>query len=191
MTAPGFILASASPRRKDLLAQIAIVPSEIVSADIDESVRPGELPGLHAQRLAREKAAAVAIERRGAAVLAADTVVSCGRRILPKAETEEEARGCLALMSGRAHRVHTAVALAMPDQRLIERLVETRVKVKRLAAAEIEDYIASGEWRGKAGGYAIQGRFSAYVITIIGSYSNIVGLPLYETAGILRGAGVA
>ncbi|NWG72560.1 MAG: septum formation protein Maf [Parvularculaceae bacterium] len=191
MAARGFILASASPRRKDLLAQIAIVPSEIVSADIDESVRPGELPGLHAQRLAREKAAAVAFKRRGAAVLAADTVVSCGRRILPKAETEEEARGCLALMSGRAHRVHTAVALAMPDQRLIERLVETRVKVKRLAAAEIEDYLASGEWRGKAGGYAIQGRFSAYVITIIGSYSNIVGLPLYETAGILRGAGVA
>jgi septum formation protein len=191
VAARGFILASASPRRKDLLAQIAIVPSEIVSADIDESVRPGELPGLHAQRLAREKAAAVAFKRRGEAVLAADTVVSCGRRILPKAETEEEARGCLALMSGRAHRVHTAVALAMPDQRLIERLVETRVKVKRLAAAEIEDYLASGEWRGKAGGYAIQGRFSAYVITITGSYSNIVGLPLYETAGILRGAGVA
>lgn len=193
MTARGFILASASPRRKDLLAQIGLAPLEILATDVDESVSPDELPGAHAARLAREKAEEAARKSgaRAIAVLAADTVVACGRRILPKAETEEQARFCLALMSGRAHRVYTGVALRLPDGRLLERLVETRVKVKRLSAEETDDYIACGEWRGKAGGYAIQGQFSAYVISIIGSYSNIVGLPLYETANLLKGAGLA
>jgi septum formation protein len=191
MTSRGFILASASPRRKDLLAQIGLVPADIIAADIDESVKPGELPAGHAARLAREKAVACAARRGDLAILAADTVVACGRRILPKAESEEQARACLALMSGRAHRVYTGVALRLPDDRLIERLVETRVKVKRLSAEETQAYIACGEWRGKAGGYAIQGRFSAYVISIIGSYSNIVGLPLHETANLLKGAGIA
>jgi septum formation protein len=190
VTARGFILASASPRRKELLAQIGLAPAEIVAADIDESPLRGEMPSALALRLAREKAAVAASRRRAdLAILAADTVVSCGRRILPKAETEADARACLALMSGRAHRVHTGVALLFPDGRLVDRLSETRVKVKRLSAVETEDYIASGEWRGKAGGYGIQGKFSAYVVSIIGSYSNIVGLPLYETAALLKGAG--
>ncbi len=187
----GFILASASPRRKELLAQIGLAPADIVAADIDESVQPRELPGAHAARLAREKALTVASRRPEDAILAADTVVACGRRVLPKAESERDARLCLDLLSGRSHRVYSGVALALPGGRLVERLVESRVKVKSLSAPEIEDYVACGEWRGKAGGYAIQGKFSAYVISIIGSYSNIVGLPLYETANLLKGAGVA
>lgn len=189
MTAP-LILASASPRRRELLAQIGVAPDRIVAAGIDERARERETPRLHAGRLAAEKAAVVAAANPGALVLAADTVVACGRRILPKAEDEETARACLALISGRSHRVYTGLALAGlgPERRL--QIVETRVKVKRLSAAEINAYIAGGEWRGKAGGYAIQGAFAAYVISLIGSYSNVVGLPLYETANLLAGAGL-
>jgi septum formation protein len=188
MIAP-LILASASPRRRDLLAQIGVTPDRIVAAGVDESVLSGETPRAHAARLAAEKAEAIAAANRGSLVLAADTVVACGRRILPKAEDEATARACLALLSGRAHRVYTGVGLAGPnDERRID-VVETRVKVKRLSAGEIDAYIDSGEWRGKAGGYAIQGAFAAFVIAIIGSYSNVVGLPLYETANLLGGAG--
>ena len=190
MTSPGFILESASPRRLELLGQIGLAPAEIVAADIDESVQPGELPARHAARLAREKALAVSRRQPDAAILPADTVVACGRRILPKAEDKATARACLQLLGGRAHRVYTGVALALAGGRLLERTVETRVRVKGLSAAEIDAYIACGEWSGKAGGYAIQGRFSACVIAIVGSYSNVVGLPLYETANLLRGAGV-
>ena len=189
MAPAGFILASASPRRLDLLAQIGAVPIEVLPADIDESVLQGETPPAHAERLAAEKARAGAAHRKDAYVLAADTVVACGRRILPKAETEAEARQCLELMSGRAHRVYTGVALAAPDGSLAARLVETRVKVRRISHEDIARYIDSGEWKGKAGGYAIQGRFAAHVVSLIGSYSNVVGLPLYETANLLRGAG--
>ncbi|MBI1365125.1 MAG: septum formation protein Maf [Alphaproteobacteria bacterium] len=188
MRAP-LILASASPRRRDLLAQIGVTPDEIVAAEIDETPEPGEAPRAHAARLARAKAVPIARLRPGAFVLAADTVVCCGRRILPKAEDEATARGCLELLSGRAHRVYTGVALAGPGDDLRARLVETRVRVKRLSGAEIDGYVGSGEWRGKAGGYAIQGRFGAYVVSIIGSYSNVVGLPLFETHALLSGAG--
>jgi septum formation protein len=188
MRAP-LILASASPRRRTLLAQIGIEPAEIASADIDETPRDKETPRELAGRLAREKAQRVAAAKPGAFILAADTVVACGRRILPKAEDEETARRCLELVSGRAHRVFTGVALMFPEGTVAERLVETRVKVRRLSQAQIADYVASGEWRGKAGGYGIQGRFEEHAISIIGSYSNIVGLPLYETANLLRGAG--
>ncbi|MCA8889516.1 MAG: septum formation protein Maf [Parvularculaceae bacterium] len=188
MNAP-LILASASPRRRDLLAQIAIVPDQILSADIDETPAPGETPARHAERLAQEKALAVAHANTGALVLAADTVVACGRRILPKAESAEQVRACLALISGRSHRVFTGVALAGPGGELRVRTVETRVKVRRLSQQAIDAYIASDEWRGKAGGYAIQGRFAAHVVALIGSYSNVVGLPLYETANLLAGAG--
>jgi septum formation protein len=189
MAAP-LILASASPRRRDLLAQIGAAPDEIISADIDETPRPGELPRDHAGRLAREKAVFVAARAPGALVLAADTVVACGRRILPKAETETQARECLDLLSGRAHRVFTGVALAIRADEVRIRTVETRVKVRRLTVEAVDAYVASGEWRGKAGGYAIQGRFAAHIISIAGSYSNVVGLPLYETANLLTGAGL-
>lgn len=191
MAAGGFILASASPRRRELLAQIGAVPAEVVPSDIDESPWARETPAAHAVRLSEAKARAVAAARPGVPILAADTVVACGRRILPKAEDKGAARACLELLSGRAHRVYTAVALIDADGRLQSRLVETRVKVRRLSADDIRRYLDSGEWRGKAGGYAIQGLFSVHVISIIGSYSNIVGLPLYETANLLRGAGCA
>jgi septum formation protein len=183
------ILASASPRRRELLAQIGITPDEILPAEIDESVREGELPRAHAQRLAGEKAATVSASRRGALILAADTIVACGRRILPKAEDEATARTCLELLSGRAHRVYTALSLSGPDEERRQRIVETRVKVKRLDGQDVDAYLASNEWRGKAGGYAIQGLFAAHVVAVIGSYSNVVGLPLYETAALLKGAG--
>ncbi len=189
MNAP-LILASASPRRRDLLAQIGILPGQIISADIDETPTPGEIPARHAERLAREKALAVASANAGAFVLAADTVVACGRRILPKAENEAQARACLTLISGRSHRVFTGVALAGPGKELRVRTVETRVKVRRLSPQAINAYIASDEWRGKAGGYAIQGRFAAHVVALTGSYSNVVGLPLYETANLIDGAGL-
>lgn len=188
MTAP-LILASASPRRRDLLAQIGIAPDRVVPADVDESVRNGETPRAHAMRLAAAKAETVAAANPGALVLAADTVVACGRRILPKAEDKETARACLDLISGRAHRVYSGVCLAGPGEERRMRIVETRVKVKRLSAAEKNAYLSGGEWRGKAGGYAIQGAFAAYVIAIVGSYTNVVGLPLYETANLLAGAG--
>lgn len=183
------ILASASPRRLALLEQIGVRPDAVRAADLDEAPLKGELPRPHAVRLAREKAEAVARLEPGAFVLAADTVVACGRRILPKAETEAEARACLALLSGRAHRVYTAVTLIDPTGKRAERVNETRVAFKRLSASETEHYIASGEWRGKAGGYAIQGHAGVFVRLLTGSYSGVVGLPLFETSALLKGMG--
>jgi septum formation protein len=186
---PRLILASASPRRLDLLARIGVVPDAIVPADIDESVRKGELPREHALRLAREKAEAVAAKEPDALVLAADTVVAVGRRILPKVEDEATLRACMELLSGRRHRVLTGVALAIPGHGVRVRLVETMIAMKRLSDAEIEYYASHGEWRGKAGGYALQGYGEVYVRHIAGSYSNVVGLPLAETRVLLRSAG--
>ena len=184
---PRLILASASPRRLGLLAQIGVVPDGVIAAEIDETPHKDELPRPLAQRLARAKAAAVA--RPDAFVLAADTVVACGRRVLPKAETEAETRACLGLLSGRRHRVLTCVVLVAPSGRQTERVCESVVGFSRLTAADVAAYVASGEWRGKAGGYAIQGRAAAFVRFLSGSYSNVVGLPLFETAQLLRGAG--
>jgi septum formation protein len=181
------VLASASPRRADLLGQIGLVPDQIIATDIDETPLAGEPPRRLAVRLALAKAAAAA--KPDAYVLAADTVVAVGRRLLPKAESEDQSRACLALLSGRAHRVLTAIAVQAPDGRLAQRLSESRVHFKRLTAAEIEAYVEAGEWRGKAGGYAIQGRAGAFVIALQGSYSGVVGLPLYETAMLLEGLG--
>jgi septum formation protein len=185
------VLASASPRRLELLRQIGIVPDAVDPADIDETPHRRELPRDHARRLAQEKAAATAARHPGAYVLGADTVVACGRRILPKAEDAATARRCLALLSGRGHRVYGGICLVTPDGRAIPRLVETRVSFKRLSAEEVERYIASGEWQGKAGGYAIQGRAAAFVTGLVGSYSNVVGLGLHETATLLAGHGLA
>jgi septum formation protein len=190
ISSPSLVLASASPRRLDLLAQIGIVPGAVDPAHIDESPLKGELPRPHAERLAIAKAEAVANRHPGAAVLAADTVVACGRRILPKAEDEATARACLALLSGRRHRVFGGVCLIAPDGRRAVRVVETQVTFARLSAAQTEAYIAAGEWHGKAGGYAIQGRAAAYVQRLGGSYSNVVGLPLHETDKLLRGFGL-
>jgi septum formation protein len=183
------ILASASPRRLDLLARIGVVPDEIIPADIDESIPKGELPRAHALRLASEKAEAVAERLPQALVLAADTVVAVGRRILPKVEDEVTLRACMKLLSGRRHRVLTGVALAAPGQPLRRRVVETMIAMKRLSDEEIDFYAAHGEWRGKAGGYALQGYGEVYVRYISGSYSNVVGLPLAETRNLLKGAG--
>jgi septum formation protein len=186
------VLASASPRRLELLRQIGIAPDRVIGATIDEMPRANELPRALAARLAREKAEAVFSASEVAAlkpnviVLAADTVVACGRRVLPKAETENEARKCLALLSGRRHRVLTGLCALDGLGRARERVVETRVKFKRLSQAEIADYLASGEWRGKAGAYAIQGKAAAFIPWLNGSYSNVVGLPLYETAALLE-----
>lgn len=180
------VLASASPRRLALLAQIGVTPDSVVAADIDETPLKSETPRLLALRLARAKAEAVKAE--GALVLAADTVVAVGRRILPKAETEQQARDCLALLSGRTHRVLTGVAVKAPNGAVRDRLAEARVTFKRLSHAEIESYVASTEWQGKAGGYAIQGLAGRYITNIIGSYTAIVGLPLYETANLIEGA---
>jgi septum formation protein len=188
---PHLVLASASPRRLDLLAQIGIVPARIDAADIDETPAKRELPPQHAARLAEAKALRVAERHPGAFVLAADTVVAVGRRILPKAETEAEARTCLMLLSGRRHRVLGGVVLVDPTGKVRRRLVRSDVAFKRLTEAEIAGYLAGGEWRGKAGGYAIQGRAAVFVRAIHGSYSNIVGLPLHETAALLDGAGYA
>ena len=186
----GLVLASASPRRLDLLAQIGVVPLAVDPADLDESPLKAELPGPHALRLAMDKARAVALRHPQHHVLAADTVVACGRRILPKAEDEKTALTCLNLLSGRRHRVHGGVCLLGPDGKPYSRLVTTVVTFKRLEKAEIHDYLASGEWHGKAGGYAIQGRAALYVRALSGSYSNVVGLPLYETGTLLRTAGL-
>jgi len=183
------ILASASPRRVDLLGRIGVTPDAIVPADIDESVAAGELPRVHALRLAREKAATVAAAQPDALVLAADTVVAVGRRILPKVEDEQTLRACMNLLSGRRHRVLTGVALAVPGQGVRERLVETMIAMKRLSPEEIDHYASHGEWRGKAGGYALQGYGEVYVRHIAGSYSNVVGLPLAETRVMLKSAG--
>jgi septum formation protein len=181
------ILASASPRRLDLLARIGVVPDAVIPAEIDETPLRGEQPIVYARRIAAAKAEAVA--QAGALVLAADTVVAAGRRILPKAETEEEARAALSLLSGRRHRVHSAVTLVGADGRARHRLSTSIVAFKPLGADELAAHLAGGEWRGKAGGYAIQGRAEALVRMISGSYSGVVGLPLFETRALLRAAG--
>jgi septum formation protein len=192
---PRLVLASASPRRLELLQQIGIEPDALLPADLDETPRKNELPRTLAARLAEEKtraAAAIASRRpelTDAYIIGADTVVSVGRRILPKCEIVAEAAQSLRLLSGRAHRVHTAVCLITPKGRARHKLVETRLRLKRLSAAEIEAYLGSGEWRGKAGGYAIQGLAGAFTQKLIGSYSAVAGLPLYETMSLLSGEG--
>jgi septum formation protein len=186
---PPLVLASASPRRLDLLARLGIVPDRVIATDIDETPLARETPRPHAARLALAKAEAAASQAPDALVLAADTVVGVGRRILPKAETEDQARTCLDLISGRRHRVTTAVVLALPDGRRIKRVVESAVTFQRLTEQQVADYLAGGEWRGKAGGYAIQGRAEAFIRFLSGSHSNVVGLPLFETAQLLRGIG--
>jgi len=188
VTAPSLILASASPRRRELLARLGIEPARVLHANIDETPLAAEIPRVYAARMAREKALAVV---DGAAhVLAGDTVVAVGRRILPKAEDEATARKCLELMSGRRHRVFSAVALSAPDGTLRERLSETQVRFKPLSAAEIAAYLAGGEWHGKAGGYAIQGSAEGLIAWIGGSHSGVVGLPLFETRALLKAAGI-
>ena len=183
------VLASASPRRLALLQQISIVPDTVIPADIDETPQAKELAPAYVRRVAVEKAEAIASSQRGALILAADTAVACGRRILPKAEDEQTARSCLALLSGRSHRVYSGIALIDEAGTLRSKVVETRVKVRRLSDAAVEAYIACEEWDGKAGGYAIQGLFASHVISLIGSYTNVVGLPLYETDNMLTSAG--
>ncbi|WP_416877437.1 Maf family protein [Litorimonas sp.] len=185
-----FILASASPRRLSLLKQIYITPDDVIPADINEDPIPGELPGPHAERLASEKCQAIADRETEAVILAADTVVGVGRRILPKTETETEAANCLDLLSGRAHRVFTGIAVYSPDKGLQSRVVETRVKLKRLSSQEKVFYLNSGEWHGKAGGYGIQGYAESFIQSLSGSYSNVVGLPLTETRHLLQFHGV-
>ncbi len=191
------VLASASPRRLALLRQAGFEPDALLPADIDETPRKGESPRSLAVRLADEKAAAASKTLRtrqdlaGAYLLAADTVVSVGRRTLPKCDLLEEADQCLRLLSGRAHRVHTSICLITPGGGRRRRLVETRVRFKRLSRADLESYLSSGEWRGKAGGYAIQGRAGAFAIKLVGSYTSVVGLPLYETMNLLGGEGFA
>jgi septum formation protein len=192
---PKLVLASGSPRRLGLINQAGIEPDALRPADIDETPKKGELPRACANRLARAKAEAaldmvrVDEELRGAYIVAADTVVAVGRRILPKAELLDEAAQCLRLLSGRNHRVHTAVCLVTPKEAFRQRLVETRVRFKRLASEDIEAYLGSGEWRGKAGAYAAQGIAGSFIVKIVGSYTNIVGLPLYETIILLAGEG--
>ena len=190
MTAP-LVLASESPRRVALLAQAGITPDAVLPAAIDETVLKGEMPRVHAQRLAAEKARRVESEWNGepAFILAADTVVAVGRRILPKAEDDEQVRACLKLLSGRRHQVITAVALVTPDGRLRLRTAQTRVSLLKLTEPQIQTYIESREGVGKAGGYAIQGRAEALIKEISGSYSNVVGLPLALTVGLLEGCG--
>jgi septum formation protein len=192
---PKLILASASPRRLELLQQVGLDPDALIPADLDETPRKGELPRVLAARLAEEKAEAAAKvaktrpELAGAYLLAADTVVSVGRRILPKCEVVDEAAQCLRLLSGRAHRVHSGLTLITPKGAHRRRLVETRIRFKRLSRDEIDAYLAAGEWRGKAGGYAIQGLAGGFVAKLIGSFSSVVGLPLYETLSLLAGEG--
>ena len=185
---PALVLASASPRRVELLARLGITPDAVDPADIDETPGRTELPRDHAVRLAREKCTAVAARHPGSLVLAADTVVSVGRRILPKAEDEATARQCLALLSGRRHRVTTAIAVADTQGHIRERLSETIVTFQRLDSAAIDVLIAAGDWRGKAGGYALQGSAEAYVRWLSGSWSGVVGLPLAETRALLAAA---
>jgi septum formation protein len=186
---PPLVLASASPRRLELLRQIGIAPDLVDPADIDETPLKGELPAAHVVRLAEAKARVVQPRHPGAFILAADTVVACGRRILPKAEAEATARRCLALLSGRRHRVYGGVALITPAGDIAIRRVVSQVGFKRLSQQEVEAYIATGEWHGKAGGYAIQGHAAALIPWISGSYSNVVGLPLFETEQLLAGRG--
>jgi septum formation protein len=192
---PKLVLASGSPRRLALINQAGIEPEALRPTDLDETPLRGELPRACANRLARAKAdAALEIVRmdeelKGAYILSADTVVAVGRRILPKAELLDQAAQCLRLLSGRNHRVHSAVCLVTPKEAFRQRLVETRVRFKRLSEEDIEAYLASGEWRGKAGGYAVQGIAGSFVVKIVGSYTNVVGLPLYETTTLLAGEG--
>jgi septum formation protein len=192
---PKLVLASGSPRRLALLAQIGLEPDALMPAEVDETPDRGELPRTLAVRLAREKAEKV-IERvrdhadlRDAYIVGADTVVAVGRRILPKPDLLEEASACLRLLSGRTHRVYSGVCVVTPHDSIKTRLVESRVRFKRLSSQEIESYLASGEWRGKAGGYAIQGLAGSFVVKLVGSYPNVVGMPLFETATMLAGEG--
>ena len=181
------VLASASPRRRELLARLGVEPARIIAADIDETPRKAELPRDYAARMAREKA--LAVTDPAAHIVAGDTVVAVGRRILPKAEDEGTARTCLQLLSGRRHRVFSSVALLAPDGTLRERLSETQLRFKRLSEDEIRAYLAGGEWHGKAGGYAIQGSAEGLIPWIAGSHSGVVGLPLFETRALLKSAG--
>ena len=183
-----FILASASPRRRDLLAQIGLTPAQIIPADINEDPIEGELPKAHALRLACEKAQKVASLHPKQIILASDTVVGVGRRILPKTEDRDSAESCLRLLSGRSHRVFTGVAVIDAEGELRSRVSETRLKMKRLSDDEITGYLDSGEWDGKAGGYGIQGLAGAFIHHISGSYTGVVGLPVYETRGLLMAA---
>ena len=187
MASPTLVLASASPRRRDLLARLGIEPARVAPANIDETPHKGELPRAYAARMALDKATAAADD--SAHVLAGDTVVAVGRRILPKAEDEATARQCLNLLSGRRHRVLSAIALRAPDGALRQRISETVVRFKRLTPSEIDAYLASGEWHGKAGGYAIQGLAEGLIVWIQGSHSGVVGLPLYETRTLLASSG--
>jgi septum formation protein len=192
MTIPPIVLASASPRRRDLLCQIGIEPAAIIPTDINETPHQRELPPRYALRMANEKARAVVLPddiKDSAVVLAGDTVVAVGKRILPKAETEDQARSCLALLSGRRHRVYGGIALRLTDGTLRSRLVTSSVIFKRLHRDEIDAYIATGDWQGKAGGYAIQGPAAAYIRHIEGSYSNIVGFSLYDVSALLAASG--
>jgi septum formation protein len=192
---PKLVLASGSPRRLALLQQAGLEPDALLPADIDETPLKAETPRELVRRLARTKAevarktARNRQELEGAFVVAADTVVAVGRRILPKAEVMEEAAACLRLLSGRTHRVYTAVCVVTPRDAIRERLVESRVRFKRLSREDMEGYLASGQWRGKAGGYAIQGLAGTFVVKLVGSYPNVVGLPLYETISLLDGEG--
>ncbi len=192
---PKLVLASGSPRRVSLINQAGIEPDALRPADIDETPKRGELPRVCANRLARAKAetalAGIGVDDDvyGAFVLAADTVVAVGRRILPKAELIDEAAQCLRLLSGRNHRVYTALCLVTPGRKFRQRVVETRVRFKRLSSQDIEAYLETGEWRGKAGGYAAQGIAGTFMVKLVGSYSNVVGLPLYETTALLAGEG--
>ncbi|NVO16770.1 MAG: Maf-like protein [Rhodoplanes sp.] len=195
MGRPKLVLASGSPRRLTLFNQAGLDPDALRPAEVDETPKRGELPRACANRLAREKAevalAALKLDDdlRGSFIVAADTVVSVGRRILPKAELLDEAGQCLRLLSGRNHRVYTAVCLVTPKEAFRQRLVETRVRFKRLSSEDIDAYLASGEWRGKAGGYAVQGLAGSFVVKLVGSYTGVVGLPLYETVSLLAGEG--
>ncbi len=188
MSIVALILASASPRRLDLLRQVGLEPDAIDPADIDETPGQAEAPRAYALRMAKTKLAAVVPRHPGRLVLAADSVVAVGRRILPKAESEADVRHCLALMSGRRHTVLGGLAVGFPDGTVRTRLVETVVRFRRLLASDIEGYVLGGEWRGKAGGYAIQGHAATFVSFISGSYSNVVGLPLFETVQLLKAA---
>jgi septum formation protein len=186
---PALVLASASPRRLALLAQVALTPAAVDPAEIDETPLPRELPRQHALRLAEAKARAVAARHPGAFILGADTVVACGRRILPQARDVETARRCLTLLSGRRHRVVGGIAVIAPDGSFATRAAESIITFRRLESAEVEQYLAAREWEGKAGGYAIQGLAARFVRFLAGSYSNVVGLPLFETVALLAGKG--
>jgi len=190
LVAPQLVLASASPRRAELIGRLGLVPIAIDPADIDETPRKGEPPARYAERMAATKAALVAARRPGRAVLGADTVVAAGRRILPKAEDQREARACLRLLSGRRHRVHSAITLIDPAGCARHRLSTSIVAFKRLSDAEIEAYLAQGEWQGKAGGYAIQGYAESWVRMLSGSHSGVMGLPLFEARALLAAAGL-